>query len=583
MNIEAIGVTDLPRLFGFVEATFRGFTREFGRYGAMAGPDLELKVGNGLLCYYDLETRQIYVSFPDPSDAVGRIQFLFMRELLGFTDNDELARFMYLLAPRLLAHEIGHSVRHRHGRFGEDLWLEEQIANQFANAVTKRRYTPAERRLFLAFLVRATSRLSENVESKDSALGSYYSPLHALNVMGSLPAGLVDSVQVIGKLFAMDAEDILERMQSIAREGRAILDRRADLIAGFNRQYSSDMVRYLYYQLGWTLVDLQSREHDYLDDLVRRHLRPGEDTLPAPSNARASERELLALHWSCRTTAPRSDAVGRYFFKRYRSMLLAFILQSGGGHRAATPLARPEVRMLIESWSDPDCDVLDYLEQVVPPDARRLFPATLGRLPGPALGAWPDALSDTDGRILRHVMLGVDDPAARRTVECLTTLDALEGFRLLSAEILIELSSSLCRLTCSAGETVIWEGSENADVFILISGRLDVLMTRGGSEQRVGGVRPGEVFGEMSFLTGERRSATVRAAQDSECFVLRAADLRIFIAKEPLILVQMAKVLARRLRKLDESVLGGPEGLSVRGPVPRRSRAAKSRAAGGRR
>lgn len=569
MNIEAIGVTDLPRLFGFAEATFRSFTREFGRYGAMAGPDLELRVGNGLLCYYDLETRQIYVSFPDPSDAVGRIQLLFLRELLGFTDNDELARFMYLLAPRLLAHELGHAVRHRHGRFGEDLWLEEQIANQFANAVTKRRYTPAERRLLLGFLTRATSRLSENVESKDSALGSYYSPLHALNVMGSLPSGLVDSIQVIGKLFAMNAEDILGRMQSIAREGRAILDRRADLIAGFNRQYSSDMVRYLCYQLGWTLVDLQSREHDYLDDLVRRHLGPGEGTLPAPSNARASERELVALYRSYRDTASRSDAIGRYFFKRYRSMLLAFILQSGGRHRAVTPLARPEVRMLIESWSDEDCDVLDYLQQVVPRAAGRLFPAALDCLPGPDLGAGPVALGDTDGRILRHVALGVADPAARRTVECLTTLDALDGFRMLSAEILVELAASLSRLTCGAGETVIWEGSENADVFILISGRLDVLMTRGESEQRVGEVRPGEVFGEMSFLTGERQSATVRAAQESECFVLRAADLRIFIAKEPLILVQMAKVLARRLRKLEGSALDDAEGPSMQGSLPR--------------
>jgi CRP-like cAMP-binding protein len=160
-------------------------------------------------------------------------------------------------------------------------------------------------------------------------------------------------------------------------------------------------------------------------------------------------------------------------------------------------------------------------------------------------------------------MLGVADPAARRTVECLTTLDALEGFRALPAEILVELTGSLCRLTCGEGETVIWEGSNNADVFILISGRLDVLMTRGQSEQRVGAVRPGEVFGEMSFITGERRSATVRAAADSECFVLRAADLRIFIVKEPLILVQMAKVLARRLRKLDEAVLNDRQGPSV--------------------
>ena len=82
-----------------------------------------------------------------------------------------------------------------------------------------------------------------------------------------------------------------------------------------------------------------------------------------------------------------------------------------------------------------------------------------------------------------------------------------------------------------------------------------MLMRRGEAETPIGAILPGEVFGEMSFLTGEGRSATVRAAVDSECFVLRASDLRIFIVKEPAILIQMAKVLARRLKILDGALL----------------------------
>jgi hypothetical protein len=236
-------------------------------------------------------------------------------------------------------------------------------------------------------------------------------------------------------------------------------------------------------------------------------------------------------------------------------MLLALILQSGAGRRDAAPLMRREVRMVIESWDEKECDVLDYVEQVVPPEARRLFPAALECQVGPLPDSETLPLSDTDRRILRHVMRDLPDPAARRTVECLTTLDGLEGFRALPAEILVELAAHLCRLECAAGETVVWEGSSNADVFILIAGRLDVLMARGGIEQPVASIRPGEMFGEMAFLTGEGRSATVRAAEDSVCFVLRAADLRIFIVKEPLILIQMAKVLARRIRTLDQAVL----------------------------
>ena len=553
MNIESVRGEDLSGLFGFVDDRFRAFTRELARYGAPSYPDLELRLGTGLLCYYDLETRQISLSFPDPHDPVGRIQFLFMRELLGFADNDELARFMFLLMPRLLAHEMGHCYRHRCGRFGDDLWMEEQIANQCANAMTKHRYRPLEAHLLCAYLARAVGRLSRKMASNESALGAYYSPLHALNVAGSLSSGVMDNLQVVEKLFAIDPRDLLRRMESIAREHRELLERREDLIADFNRQYSSDLVRYLFYQLTWTLLDLQSRELHYVDHVVRHHLQAPDEALAPPSNSLPAGDAVVALYRCHTTAAPRSEAISRYFFKRYRSMLLAFVLQSGAGRGDAAPLERREVRMLIEGWDEKDFDILDYVEQMVAPEMRRFFPPALNAAPSGPVDPDLAALGDTDLRILRHILLGTPDAPARRTVDCLATLDRIEGFRALPADILVELAAAFCHLKCDAGETVIWEGSNNSDVFILVSGGLDVLVSRDGTETVIGAVRPGEVFGEMAFLTGEARSATVRAVVDSECLVVRAADLRVFIAREPAILVQMAKVLARRLRAMDRT------------------------------
>lgn len=554
MTVEIPGVADMPGLFAFVETKFRDFAREFARHGAPVDPGLEVRIGTGLLCYYDLNTRRIDISFPDPGDPVGKIQFLFMRELLGFPGDDAFARFMYLIMPRLLAHEMGHALRHSRGRFGADPWLEEQIANQFAGAVTTRRYSPVEMDLLLDGLTRAVAGLSEKVEPTDSAVGSYGSPLHALNVIGSLSAGALDGIQVVEKLFALNPEDVLQRMESVRSGAGRILERRADLITDFNRRYGSDIVRYLFYQLGWTLLDLRSRERQYLDDLIRRHLGTGEDVLPPPPEASPSEESLAALYRCHRDAASRSEAVSRYFFKRYRSVLLNLILESEAGRREAAPLGRPEVRPMIENWEEKDFDVLDGLEQVVPPDLRRLFPAAMKRAAGESPGTGTPVLTGTDLRIWEHVMRGSSDDAARRTVECLTILDGIEGFRSLPADILIEMAGVLCRLECGAGETVIREGSNNADVFILISGGLDVLVSRDGAETRISTVHPGEVFGEMSFLTGESRSATVRAAEESECFVLRASDLRLFAAREPAILLQIARVLARRLKRLNEAV-----------------------------
>ena len=96
------------------------------------------------------------------------------------------------------------------------------------------------------------------------------------------------------------------------------------------------------------------------------------------------------------------------------------------------------------------------------------------------------------------------------------------------------------------GEAVIEEGAEGESLFILLRGMAHVTVVKQGTNVRVGGLRPGDCFGEMSLLTGERRSATVRA--EGDCYVMEiskpvmAEVLRDF----PQCLEQMSELLARR-------------------------------------
>jgi CRP-like cAMP-binding protein len=55
------------------------------------------------------------------------------------------------------------------------------------------------------------------------------------------------------------------------------------------------------------------------------------------------------------------------------------------------------------------------------------------------------------------------------------------------------------------------------------------------------------VFGEMAFLTRRPRSATVRAVEDSECIMVKSADLRLLAYRQPSVVLQIARVLAERL------------------------------------
>jgi CRP-like cAMP-binding protein len=84
-------------------------------------------------------------------------------------------------------------------------------------------------------------------------------------------------------------------------------------------------------------------------------------------------------------------------------------------------------------------------------------------------------------------------------------------------------------------------------VFIVTHGALDVFVADDGASRRVAGMGPGEVVGDMAFLTGEPRSASIRAAVDSACLVLRAADLKLMAFEHPTVLLRMARVLVRRL------------------------------------
>ncbi len=557
MKLTSVTCRDLPMLFSFIRSKLEEFKKEFCRYGLTSDEGPELKMGTGLLCYYDLKTRWIYISFPDLDTPVGRMQFLFIRDLLGFENDDELARFIFLVMPWLLAHEMGHYHRHFSGRFGTDLWLEEQIANKIANAITKPAYEPDESHLLLDYLKRSVDRLSKEVDVKNGALGSYHSPLSGLNVIGAISAGMVDSLQVIEKLLALGPDQMLRRTETLYRHETDALRQRGELIAGFNRDYGSDIVTYLYYQFGWMLLDLKSREQHYLDELIRLYLSDGERTLPLPGPHSPSEEEIRALYHCHRETLVRSEAVSRFFFKRYRSTLFALIRGIAEADERSDPLQRREVQMMIDSWDEKDCDVLDFVEQTAPLELRPLFPSCLEKVdmhqPLPA----NPALEETDRRIFMFVMhRRDDDPVARRTVERLILLDGLQGFKSLSADILLELSSCLCLKKCSAGDAIIREGNNNADVFILISGLLEAsaLTDDCGTQTPLGVIQAGELFGEMAFLTGDPRSATVRATEESECLVLKASDLRIYTYKEPALLFQMARGLASRLKVLDHTL-----------------------------
>jgi CRP-like cAMP-binding protein len=128
------------------------------------------------------------------------------------------------------------------------------------------------------------------------------------------------------------------------------------------------------------------------------------------------------------------------------------------------------------------------------------------------------------------------------------------------------------RLACAAlgeerlytnGETVIREGAPGGSMFLIVSGQADVVIA-GGLVRTLG---PGDFFGEMSLLTGERRAASVVASQPCRLMEMTCEAFRGFVmakpevwkAMEPAVLARRAELLAMREKFAAERIPEEPD------------------------
>ncbi|MBI3849384.1 MAG: mechanosensitive ion channel [Verrucomicrobia bacterium] len=96
------------------------------------------------------------------------------------------------------------------------------------------------------------------------------------------------------------------------------------------------------------------------------------------------------------------------------------------------------------------------------------------------------------------------------------------------------------------GEKLIQQGEDGASMFILVNGEANVVVDRDGDSTQVARLRAGDCFGEMSLLTGEKRSATVVAQTDCEVVEIGKPVLANSLKQQPELLNKLSELLARR-------------------------------------
>jgi extracellular factor (EF) 3-hydroxypalmitic acid methyl ester biosynthesis protein len=100
------------------------------------------------------------------------------------------------------------------------------------------------------------------------------------------------------------------------------------------------------------------------------------------------------------------------------------------------------------------------------------------------------------------------------------------------------------------GETILRERHRSSAIYVLLSGQVAVEKQHLDDPVCVDELRPGAVFGEVSFLDGRPPSASVVALEPAAVFVLDELDG--LLASDPALACgfyrSLATLLARRLR-----------------------------------
>jgi len=111
----------------------------------------------------------------------------------------------------------------------------------------------------------------------------------------------------------------------------------------------------------------------------------------------------------------------------------------------------------------------------------------------------------------------------------------------------------------SHGERLIEQGADGASMFLMVRGEAGVTASRDGRTVSIGALRVGDCFGEMSLLTGEKRSATVVATTDCEVVEIGHEAFGRLLKARPVLAGALGELMAKRRMK-NEGILSDKPG-----------------------
>lgn len=108
------------------------------------------------------------------------------------------------------------------------------------------------------------------------------------------------------------------------------------------------------------------------------------------------------------------------------------------------------------------------------------------------------------------------------------------------------------------GDTLIRQGDADSDMFLLVEGAVQVAVGKNGADVVVARMKAGDYFGEMSLLTGEPRTATIRAITAGAVYRISREAISPVLEADPELMDLLSRNLAERNLSREARTAGSP-------------------------
>ncbi|MDM8535530.1 cyclic nucleotide-binding domain-containing protein [Desulfobacterales bacterium HSG17] len=157
------------------------------------------------------------------------------------------------------------------------------------------------------------------------------------------------------------------------------------------------------------------------------------------------------------------------------------------------------------------------------------------------------------GAMRMEARVRMEDPDSIKTLEkyekirsIINVLSQFPIFRGLNEGQLKELGTFLKLINYKKGDIVIERGTPGLNLYIIASGRVEVI---GEDDITIAVLDQGEIFGEMSLISGQAVGATIKVVEPLKLLYIKGKDFGKILESYPSVQIYFARLLATRLAK----------------------------------